>query len=216
VKKAIMFDWDGAIMASHSAILASYWAASTEVIGRRFPDTEEEIRLVRPMRAQESFGMLSQDGTVVAELIAAYHRAYMTNMHLATAFGGIPELLQDLRMRGLSVAVVTSKDSHRVAGDARKEGLAGLVDAFVTGDQTLERKPHPGPVLEGLTALGILPNEAIYVGDGPQDVIAGRGAQVFTIAVTYGLHDRDEITEVSPDAMADTVAQLAEQIESNL
>jgi len=210
---AVLFDWDGTIMDSHAAILAAYRAATTAVIGRRFPDSQDEIDLIRPMRAQQSFPLLSDDPDTVALLIAAYNEAYVRESAAsARAFAGIAPLLGRLRDSNQTLAVVSSKAGPRIACDATQESLDGLFATIVSGDTSAEAKPHPGPILDALAALDVAADQAVYVGDGPQDVIAGRDAGVFTIGVTYGLHSVSEVAGENPDALAGSVDELESAI----
>ena len=74
------------------------------------------------------------------------------------------------------------------------------------------RKPHPAPILLGLKRAGASAEDAIYVGDGPQDVLAARAAGMECIAVTYGFYKSDELTGLDPFAIASTMAELAEKL----
>lgn len=215
--KAVLFDWDGTLVDSKRAILASYRDSTVEVLGRPFPVTNEEIVRILPMRAKESFGSLSDDPEVVTQLIAAYHRAYLRNSQsLTSAFSTTLSTLHALRERGLSLGVVTSKDRSRMRFDADRFGLAGLFAVEVTGDESLERKPHPGPVLDALKALGITGSETVYVGDGPQDVRAGLGAGAITVLCTYGFHAETESSELEPSHVIHELSELVEFVDSLL
>lgn len=207
--RAILFDWDGTLVDSKKAILASYRDATTEVIGRAFPETEEEVARILPMRAQESFGSLSDDPAVVERLIAAYHVAYLRNSQsLAGAFEHTIATLTALKDRGLQVGIVTSKARDRMESDRDRYGIGDIFAVTVTGDVSAERKPHPGPVIDAMEALGIKGDETVYVGDGPQDVLAGSGAGAVTVLCTYGFHDRTESAELAPDYVIDDVADV--------
>lgn len=206
---AVLFDWDGTLVNTKRAILQSYRDTTTLVLGRPYPDTPEETSLILPMRAQESFGMMSDDPAVVERLIAGYHVAYLRNsLELAGAFPGTVETLRGLRERGLTLGIVTSKGRERMEADAERYGLAGLFDVVVTGDDSAERKPHPGPIIDALALLGISGAQAIYVGDGPQDVLAGRAAGTMTVSCGYGFHGAAECLAENPDFLIETIDEL--------
>jgi phosphoglycolate phosphatase-like HAD superfamily hydrolase len=63
-------------------------------------------------------------------------------------------------------------------------------------------------VIDAMEALGIKGDETVYVGDGPQDVLAGSGAGAVTVLCTYGFHDRAESAELAPDYVIDDVADV--------
>lgn len=212
--KAVLFDWDGTLVNSKDAILQSYRDSTTEHLGKPYPVTDEEVALIIPMRAQESFGMMSDDPDVVESLIAGYHAAYLRNSQTLTrAYDGAVETLHSLLDRGLRIGVVTSKGRDRVDHDAERFGLASYVEAYVTGDVSAERKPHPGPIREALEAMVLDASEVLYVGDGPQDVIAGRGAGVRTAAAAYGFHTMDEIELQQPDHVLQSVREVEDLVQ---
>jgi pyrophosphatase PpaX len=62
----------------------------------------------------------------------------------------------------------------------------GTFDAVVTCDDTDRHKPDPAPVVHGLALLGASAADAVYVGDAPYDVRAGRAAGVATAAAMWG------------------------------
>lgn len=215
--QAVLFDWDGTLVDSQAAIMASYRDSTTELLGRAYPETEEEWVVVRPMRAQESFGMMSDDPAMVERLIAAYNVAYLRNSAaLAQAFPGTREVLEGLRSRGLKTGVVTSKGRSRMESDAERFGLEGLFDVIVTGDESAERKPHPGPILDALRLLGLDGAAAVYVGDGPQDVIAARGAGAVAVSCGYGLHGAQECMDEDPEFLIDDIRELTAVVDGLL
>ena len=212
--KAVLFDWDGTILDNYEVIMASYRDATTEVLGRSVPSTpEEESRLIR-LRGQESFGSMSDDPDVVAQIAAAYHRAYLVNVEKAgVPFPGAREVLESLRDRGLQVGVVTSKARVRYESDAARFGLADLFAVAVTGDEAIEAKPHPGPVLLAMDQLGLPSEEVVFAGDGPQDVAAGNAAGATSVGCRYGFH-ADEIDEAGADHVIDALSDIVALVDS--
>lgn len=207
--EAVVFDWDGTLLDSKAAIIACYREATTEVLGRPFPSTEEELHRILPMQARESFGSLSDDPRQVDALIAAYHRCYLRRSAIdVRPFPGTLETLQELKDRGVRVGVATSKGRERVDSDVARFGFTDLVGVYVTAREAPERKPHPGAVLEALRRLGVEPASTLYVGDGPQDVIAGRRAGAVTVAAAYGFHGQDELVAEGPAHVIHAVEEV--------
>lgn len=87
--------------------------------------------------------------------------------------------------------------------------LRARVDALAAGgDGPL--KPHPFTVRSVLEAVGVEPGRAWMVGDGPQDVRAGRAAGAFTIALRGGFAEPSKLAASKPDAFVDALAELLE------
>lgn len=207
--RAVLFDWDGTLVDSKKVILASYRDATEKVLGRAFPDTPEEIALILPMRAQESFPMLAEGKADPAVLTQAYHEAYLVNSERwGSAFAETRSTLDALKGQGLHLGLVTSKSRDRVDSDMDRFEMHDLFSVIVSGDVSAERKPHPGPVLDAVRVLDLDPSTVVMVGDGPQDVIAGRDAGAITVACTYGFHGRSECEEENPDFLIDAIEEL--------
>jgi pyrophosphatase PpaX len=194
----ILFDLDGTLIDSGPIILASMRHASVTVLGRE-PDEE----LVRS--AIGGPGLISQmrdlDPDRVDELVDVY-RAHNEPLHATLEpFDGIFELLQELRRRGHRIGIVTAKRVSTVGlAFERLPWLGESIDVLIGAEDTERHKPDPDPVLEALDRLGARAEDAVYVGDSPFDIRAGKAAGALSIAVGWGGIHRDErLLEEEPD-----------------
>lgn len=87
-------------------------------------------------------------------------------------------------------------------------GLGEAFDAVVTFEETTRHKPLPDPVFLALERLGATPDRAIFVGDSPHDMHAGRAAGVTTAAALWGPFSRDELAPAAPDHWLTDMGQL--------
>ncbi|MCP4655527.1 MAG: HAD hydrolase-like protein [bacterium] len=125
-------------------------------------------------------------------------------------YPGIVELLRQLADERRGVAVVTNKPTPLAERMVDGLGLGPFVQAVVGPELAARRKPAPEHVLVALEHLGKTPAEAVMVGDGTTDVLAGRGAATATIAVLWGYRSRDELAASGPDRFVATVPELVE------
>jgi len=198
--RVILFDLDGTLIDSGPIILASMRHASVTVLGRE-PD-EERVRA-----AIGGPGLIAQmrdlDPDRVDELVEVY-RAHNEPLHATLQpFDGILELLPELRRRGHQLGIVTAKRlaTVQLAFD-RIPLLAETTDVVIGAEDTERHKPDPDPVLEALRRLGARPEEAVYVGDSPFDIRAGKAAGAYAIAVGWGgIHPDERLLGEGPDAL---------------
>lgn len=111
---------------------------------------------------------------------------------------------------GLPAAVVTNKPRAITLLVLEELGIAGSFGVVVAGGDA-PLKPSPRGVEAALAALGVPAASAWMIGDGPQDVLAGRAAGCFTIAVP-GIAARERVLAAAPHlvvASLDDVARLA-------
>ena len=85
---------------------------------------------------------------------------------------GAVETLRELRRRGLLVGLITvcTEDVERLWPESE---FAGLFDAEVFSSQLGIAKPDPRIYLHCAEELGVAPGEAVFVGDGANDELAG-------------------------------------------
>ena len=69
-------------------------------------------------------------------------------------------------------------------------------------------KPNPGPILHILKQLSVSPEKTAIVGDGTTDIEAGKAANVWTCAVTYGLKKKEVLLKMKPDFMIEDIVEL--------
>ncbi len=84
--------------------------------------------------------------------------------------------------------------------------LETYFDIILGGDSLPEKKPDPAPLLHILRRWRLSPERAVMVGDGRQDIAAGKAAGVRTIAVRGGFDDRLE----DADVVIDDIARLTD------
>lgn len=99
-------------------------------------------------------------------------------------FKGVDALIKTIKQRGLFWGIVTNKPENLTHLLLDKLGLKP--DVVVCGDTLAYNKPHPAPLLYACAQLGVSPQHCWFVGDDKNDILAGKNAQIKTIAVTYG------------------------------
>ena len=203
----VLFDLDGTLIDSGPIIMASMRHASVTVLGRE-PD-EEKVRA-----AIGGPGLVAQmrelDPERVDELVETY-RAHNEPLHATLeAFDGMLELLPRLCERGHRLGIVTAKRLRTVDLALDRFPILRETTEVVVGAEDTERhKPDPDPLLEALARLGAEPRDAVYVGDSPFDIRAGKAAGMLAVAVGWGgIHPDERLLHEHPDALVHTPEEL--------
>ncbi|MCV0438081.1 MAG: HAD-IA family hydrolase [Hydrogenophaga sp.] len=102
------------------------------------------------------------------------------------AFDGVTHLLASLVGQHMPWGVVTNKAERFTLPITRSMKLFATASVVICGDTTAYAKPHPEPLLEAASRLGLAPGDCIYVGDDQRDILAGRAAGMRTVAAHYG------------------------------
>ena len=205
--RAILFDLDGTLLDTIELILASARHAFDGYAGGGPSDAEWLAGIGTPLHAQlRSF---ATDEAHVAELTARY-RAHQLEHHdrFTRCYDDVPATLAELQRRGHPMAVVTSKVGFVARRGLEYTGLAPYLPLVVGAEDTTRHKPDPEPVLLALHRLGYAPGEALFVGDSPYDVLAGRAAGVVAVAALWGPFRRPELEAAGADHFLGCLAEL--------
>jgi phosphoglycolate phosphatase len=130
----------------------------------------------------------------------------------AVVFDGVREALALMRERGLALACVTNKPREFTHELLARVGLDDF-DVIVSGDDTVEKKPHPAPMLHACELLKIAPREAAMVGDSENDVLSARAAGCRVIVVETGYNEGRPVGELDADAIVPGLLDAARLIE---
>ena len=113
---------------------------------------------------------------------------------LTRPYDGVPELIAELRARGVKTAVVSNKVDFAVQQLA-EDYFPGLFDIAVGEREGVKRKPAPDSVLAVMDALGVRREETVYIGDSDVDAETAKNAEVDFIGVEWGFRPREVLLE---------------------
>jgi pyrophosphatase PpaX len=135
----------------------------------------------------------------MADTYSTFQRTIHDDM--VAPFPGAVETVRELRRLGIAVGVVTSKRREVAGRTLRRCGLEADYDVLVSADDVERGKPDPEPVLRALEHLGVggRPVDALFVGDSPHDVKAGKAAGTRTAAALWGPFGHDVLEAEEPD-----------------
>ena len=186
--RAVLFDLDGTLIDSAPDLGAAADKMRTDRGLQSLP-----LERYRPTAGAGARGMLGEAFGITPEHpeFMAYREEFFANYQACMTqrtqvFAGVAELVQHLVRHGLAWGVVTNKSARFTEPLTQAMPLFASASAVVSGDTTPHAKPHPAPLLEAATRLGLEPGHCVYVGDDERDIIAGLAAGMGTVAATYG------------------------------
>ncbi len=206
--KAVLFDLDGTLIDSTRLIIESYHHTMRIHRGHTLPDEDWIAGLGTPLRVQ--FRRFTDDDAEVQRMIATYREWNLAHHDaMVRSFPRALEAVRDLRAKGARLGIVTSKNRHGVERGLALGGFDGLFDAIVTSDDLEACKPDPAPVHSALELLGAAAPLALFVGDSPHDIAAGRDAGTRTAACLWGPFARETLAAERPDYWLQSFSELA-------
>ena len=206
--KALIFDLDGTLVESlpgiaaslnraldlhglpghnHAAVRSFIGDGATMLVTRALSPSTAALHLESVLKCfGEDYAISWQDGTV--------------------PYGGIPELLADLKSREIPMAVLSNKPHTFTIEIVEKLFPQNTFSAILGNREGMPHKPDPTGALEIADTLTTLPENCILIGDSTMDLDTAQNAGMQSIAVTWGYHDRDRLS--AADLTVDSVKEL--------
>ena len=205
--KAVVFDWDGTVMDSTHAIVASIQGACAD-LGLPVPDARQAswvIGLSLESALYHAVPDLTAD--LFQDFQDCYRSRYLAMDGQLPLFDGMTELLDELNGQGISLAVATGKSRLGLDRVLTQHGMHDRFDITRCADESFS-KPHPAMLLEIMEMLDIPAEQILMVGDTSHDIQMAAAAGVDSMAVTYGAHDTATLLQAEPTVMVSSVGEM--------
>ncbi|MGN0341855.1 MAG: HAD family hydrolase [Roseburia sp.] len=126
-------------------------------------------------------------------------------------YPGVGELLEELKRRGMRLAIVSNKADFAVK-ELKDIYFGEVVDVAMGEREDVKRKPAPDMVQCVQRELDVPKETCIYVGDSDVDIETAHNAGIPCISVTWGFRDREFLTAHGATAFAQDTRELLEQL----
>ena len=123
------------------------------------------------------------------------YQAYYETHNLVTSkpYDGIPEMLAELQRRGYKLAVFSNKpdaDTKNVVAHYFPQVKWDVVRGQMEG---IPVKPDPMGAFAAAEAMGVAPDEVLYLGDTSTDMRCAVNAGMHPVGVLWGFRKEDEL-----------------------
>lgn len=219
MRKAVIFDLDGTLSDSIHSIKycadravapLGYGPFSTEQY--KYFVGDGVVNLIKRVLAAGG----DTQGTHLEETLACYRELFAVDcMYQVKPYDGISELLQELKKKGIRLAVLSNKphaETVRVIETLFGKDMFDVIQGQVDG---VPIKPDPAGVFLIMEQLGLKPADALYLGDTATDMQTGKGAGAFTVGALWGFRTREELEKSHADAIIAHPMELLEYLENN-
>ena len=138
--------------------------------------------------------------------------------HGLRVFDRVPELIAELKRRGLKTALATSSNLKQLATVEKYSGckLSDLADEVINSEDIETSKPAPDLVTAAAKKLKLSPAECAMLGDTPFDAESAKHAGVVCLGVTCGGNDVERLMSAGARRVyrdpADVLAHLDEAL----
>jgi haloacid dehalogenase superfamily, subfamily IA, variant 1 with third motif having Dx(3-4)D or Dx(3-4)E len=163
--KYIIFDIDGTILDTEFAGLASLQRLLREELDKEF--SFEELSFSLGIPGEVTLNKLGIKN--VSDAFNKWYRYSSDYFHHVKVFDDIRETLEELKSRGVSMGIVTSKTRSEFDKDFIPFGIVKYFEYIICADDTDKHKPNPEPILKFIELSEASKQECIYIGDTKYD-----------------------------------------------
>ena len=214
---ALVFDFDGLIIASESNAVRS-WQDLYARFGHELP-LDKWATLIGTWDAEwdPAAELAERVGNGHDwEAIERERRAdELAGAWQLPALPGVIDRLDDAARLGIPLAIASSSDREWVVGHLERLGIAGRFRAIVTRDDVTRTKPDPELFTRAASALEIAPGHAVAIEDSIHGVVAAKAAGMRCVAVPNPLLAQADYSaaDVVTGSLADcTLEEIIERL----
>ncbi|HAJ29626.1 MAG TPA: phosphoglycolate phosphatase [Gammaproteobacteria bacterium] len=180
--KAIVFDLDGTLIHSAPDLHA---AANSMLSALERPTLELPTIISFIGNGVERLVERCLDATgdydvplrgAALEIFLAFYQQNMTT--LTRPYAGVVSSLQTFQTAGIALGICTNKPTKPAREICERLDLTQFFNVITGAEDGQPKKPDPASLLACISALNILPSEALYVGDSEIDYLTAHNAAV--------------------------------------
>ena len=198
IYQAIIFDLDGTLLDTLADIaesvnrtLAEYHFPSHAIDAYKF-----FIGNGWKMLVTRALPETHRSEQVIAECVVRSRSIYQDSWNrLTRLYEGIPELLDNLAVRKLPLAVLSNKPHDFMLRCVEWYLKKWKFEIFMGQSDDFPLKPDPASSLEVARQIGLPPPAFLFIGDSAVDIQTAEAAGMHSVGVTWGFRGPQELKE---------------------
>ena len=206
----IAFDLDGTLSDPEHGLIEAFIYAFKKMGVTEYGDRDSLRRFIGPSLYevwQDEFGFTKETVVDAIEKFREYYNIY--GWWDNKLYSGIPEMLRELKSRGKTVFLATSKPEDTARKIIALFELGQYFD--FQGGASGDTRDHKWQVLEySMRSVNALPESCVLVGDRKYDAEGARKCGIDSIGVAWGHGSREELESSGFTHIVSTPEQLLE------
>ena len=209
-ERAVLFDFDGTLIDTEPAILYSYGKLFETYRSKEEFIPEYQVAVLGP--SIDSMIALYFPNEDTQKLVDEYRHIQKEHMEeLTTLMPHALELLKWLKEEGYPTSLVSSRRRDSIDNVLNFLHLNAYFEFNVGYDEVKEEKPHPEGILKAMEYYGC--EKGIYIGDSPNDILAGQNANIPTVGYVSKEEKRYAIAQCEPTYLITDLMEVKEILE---
>ena len=210
--RAVIFDLDGVIVSTDNCHYNA-WKRMADEEGIYFDEKiNNRIRGVSRMesleivleKAEKEYS--EEEKIQLAERKNGYYKEFITKLTPNDILSGAKENLEELRRNGIKIAIGSSSKNTLII--LKQIGLENYFDAVSDGNNITHSKPDPEVFLKAAEMLGMPCKNCMIVEDADAGVVAGKSANMITLAVNEAKGSDYKITDLKEKSIYTIIQEI--------
>ncbi|MCY1077644.1 HAD hydrolase-like protein [Archangium lansingense] len=203
----VVFDFDGTIADSKSAIISVYNQVAEK---HRFkPLFEADIPTLSKLSIPERCHRMNVPIYKLPVLIVEVTRSFKNVVDSVSAFDGMRSVLETLHRHGLTIGIISSNSNENIERFLARQGMESLVQRVHCSSNVFGKDKV---ISRYLKTYGLTPEQVLYVGDEERDVVACKKTKLRVLSVSWGLESLDVLTRAGPDFIVHQPSDILQRV----
>lgn len=212
--RTVIFDLDGTLLNTLEDL-----RDSVNEILRRHAYPERSLSEIRSFVGNGAVNLIRRalpEGSTPNEVdrcLKEYSGYYFAHSRIKTCpYEGIPDMLRELKSRGLSLAVVSNKGEDTVK-ELCESYFPGYIETAVGDMEGFHKKPSPDNIWRAMDRCHAEKSNTLYVGDSEVDIETAKNCGLDSVLVSWGFRDKELLKERGAQNIIDHPSELLQFLE---
>lgn len=210
--KGYIFDIDGTLLDSTPAHLNAWKRALKEAEISR--DDSEILSLFgKPTKviAEILLNQASVDPAKSQAIAQNKTKYFVESIPSIPLFPAVQEILSLLHQNGYKITFASANYNFIIEKMMTVFGWYSISEGFIGVDDVKHSKPDPEMLHLAMKKMKTAPEESVIIGDSEYDILAGKAANVMTVAVCTK-HPPDVFLDLQADIVLDEIGDLLQYL----
>jgi phosphoglycolate phosphatase-like HAD superfamily hydrolase len=208
VHRNIIWDLDGTLFDTYPAMAGAFAAALRDHAKDADPAWISSLATISFDHCVQTLSRTFAVPAAVIEEGFADHYSRVAFIE-QPPFPGVQRVCEYIQGIGGQNVIVTHRGREGAVGLLEAHGMSALFTALLTQADGYRKKPHPESFEAAIRRYGLVPSETIGVGDRDLDVLAARGAGLFSCR--YGATPGEEKADLSVTSYESLLGHLVRE-----
>lgn len=212
-KPTLIFDFDGTLMDSKATIQKTFEELfATEPLKKEI--NADDLDWVVGPKLTDSFTryFVSENHD---DLLKKYRTVKEKYLHLTKPSPHAIELLKSLKQQGYKIGISSNKITVSIEKEMAMVGMGQYIDCIFGLDLASKTKPDPAAAIEPVLLMHGKIDNAIVIGDSPDDILMAQQANFFSVGYYESEHRMTLLKQQQPNVLINDLNQLETILKEN-